>query len=1122
MAIQALVMGFGGTGAHILTYVKEQAVLKYGAKPETVRFLLFDTIADWRPGATVRIAGGAGEETMAKGTETSLDPDREYYFLKDHDPTLRQYVYELLAPGGHPERHPQFKDWLHTPWLRDNIEKAQMEIVVGAAQQRQIGRFAIFQNAQKVVDQVRREVRELARESHGAPVNVWLVGSSAGGTGAGCLLDAAHLTRIAVGNQTVSVTGVIVLPEVYDDKAGIIRGRSYSLFRELNRFQLQGIPDKDRYLLDGKLVASSVLYDDRDQLRSIVPNKLFDNLFFVGSSCRSDDARTGFFTSVASAIDPFLDENAGPPLLEKSVNADAAASAFGAARLYVPKESLGELFAWQQVERYLRSASAFVEEDGRRRLASGSAKEREEGALSKAQALSPLFEKILELEGVDETIRKFARTLQPAQIVEEWYGTAAPQVIGLTLRPEEILDIKLTHAAPAYSWREHDPERVPVADRTTKTASEYRSAAKALGLGKEGRDASRDRFAQELEAVMRKYKDQDSSAQSFEKGRRLLFAKLSQHVRGKVDQMIFETIEQTSRFGVDETAPQQGTALTCLYQELREMLADSGPFRVIDHRIRLFIEALQKEEEQRQHEAVQAIQELREWKPRFLGGDAEALQVAARESVSDYFKVFQRDRLLADLQKLVREVQGRVEEWERIFRSTFDTLVIDPGSSCRADTVAQIKRLESRLARLARNPKARISVDPDWSPDRPGEDMLGYRQALAERCTVGDQGEPLAAAVLRSSSWQASVDARGRPVLRLSWESQGRSGESDVGDLAQLHQRLYGTFRAAIDNELKTTDVFDYLAWVERERRITAEQIAQTLNAAAVPLINAQGPETCHLAVRRPNDKEKERWISSISEELRKAIGVAGFEQVPYSDCDSINVFRIVKPTNLEDFRNVVDCRADYVHWQGEPVKPDDTHRRELKRAQVYHPFRPELEAWFIERRDQQLQQRRRDHAGHLSPRLARLLEDPAMLQAFVECVSTGAVLKSAEGNWIWHSGREEIGLTVDGAGDDVIRAAVVFVLQKREGFAHGLRKIDLEAARRSARERAQEAKKTVAQVCAEFLASGLDNLLRELRPAEHGQIERDRDGLRMLFEFYGQQTTKTELDRRTDLMHNV
>ena len=186
MATQALVLGFGGTGAHILTFLKEQAVLKYGAKPESIRFLLFDTIADWKPGETVKILGGAAEEKLAAGREegTSLDPNTEYFFLSDHDPDLEKHVYEYLAQAGDHDRLPHLKDWLHAPWLSLNVQRARLNILEGAAQQRQIGRFAMFQNAEAIVQQIRTEMRRLKQAAQGAAINVWLVGSSAGGTGA--------------------------------------------------------------------------------------------------------------------------------------------------------------------------------------------------------------------------------------------------------------------------------------------------------------------------------------------------------------------------------------------------------------------------------------------------------------------------------------------------------------------------------------------------------------------------------------------------------------------------------------------------------------------------------------------------------------------------------------------------------------------------------------------------------------------------------------------------------------------------------------------------------------------------------------------------------------------------
>ena len=48
MAKAALILGFGGSGAQTLTFVKEIAVWKEGRAPEELSFLLFDTIEGWK------------------------------------------------------------------------------------------------------------------------------------------------------------------------------------------------------------------------------------------------------------------------------------------------------------------------------------------------------------------------------------------------------------------------------------------------------------------------------------------------------------------------------------------------------------------------------------------------------------------------------------------------------------------------------------------------------------------------------------------------------------------------------------------------------------------------------------------------------------------------------------------------------------------------------------------------------------------------------------------------------------------------------------------------------------------------------------------------------------------
>src|SRR5687768_12634532 len=149
MAMQALVLGFGGTGAHILTALKELTVLKHGRVPETIKFLLFDTIADWEPGK-VQSVGGASEEKTAKSDDAaaSLAPLTEYFQLHDFPPDLRTHVFDYLSSAGNPDAFPHLKDWLHAPWLSENVQPNQLAINIGAAQQRHIGRYAMFKNAE--------------------------------------------------------------------------------------------------------------------------------------------------------------------------------------------------------------------------------------------------------------------------------------------------------------------------------------------------------------------------------------------------------------------------------------------------------------------------------------------------------------------------------------------------------------------------------------------------------------------------------------------------------------------------------------------------------------------------------------------------------------------------------------------------------------------------------------------------------------------------------------------------------------------------------------------------------------------------------------------------------------
>ena len=159
--------------------------------------------------------------------EASLDPKTEYFYLQDGNPNLHDYVYQLLSSEQQIHNYPHLKNWLHANWLKQHIQQADLNIDLGASQQRQIGRFAIFQNHEMILQRMENLLQELAGRGGNVVLNVWLVGSAAGGTGAGCMLDAAFLTRLACNRRRAmgKIAGVVVLPEVYHGLFGISLGR---------------------------------------------------------------------------------------------------------------------------------------------------------------------------------------------------------------------------------------------------------------------------------------------------------------------------------------------------------------------------------------------------------------------------------------------------------------------------------------------------------------------------------------------------------------------------------------------------------------------------------------------------------------------------------------------------------------------------------------------------------------------------------------------------------------------------------------------------------------------------------------------------------------------------------
>ena len=1105
MAMQALVMGFGGTGAHILTALKELTVLKYGRVPETIKFLLFDTIADWQPGK-VQSVGGASEEKTAKSDDAaaSLAPLSEYFQLVDFPPDLSKHVFDYLSTAGNPDGFPHLKDWLHAPWLSENVQPNQLAINIGAAQQRHIGRYAMFKNADQIISHLRPILRRLSDLARGSDVNVWLIGSSAGGTGAGCLIDAAYLTRVAGDNLKIKVTGVIVLPNVYDNVPGISQGRAYSLLRELERVQEQGVPQDERYVDRNRqsLVSSRVVYDKDGQQVAVVKSRLFDDLFYLGSNCREEEQRKKFFTSVASAIDPYLDATSGPTLLERAVNDNAAASAFGAARVYVPSETFAEMFAWEQVAEYLRRVAAPKEVGDRvERLHAGSDQDRIDRADQKFRNLLELFKQLLDLETKPErTKESFARNeLDARQIVTLWYGLA-----GGNRTPDEQA-VLLSYAEPCYSLIESERPK-DTKEWETKTYRE--NAADPSGV-KEKQEESRTRFADKLEELKKRYTNPNGGERTFEKGRRHVLEAISNRLQKKVDDLfIAELAQRRAEFAQSESAPEQGTVLTQLFAEVTWMLSDQGPLRKAHQVIGKFVAAIASEESQRDDSYTRALQALRDSRKSGMldfGAWVESYQQAARDECTAYLRWHQKHALLKDMQQLVLNVDKRLRAWERLLSHLFDALVRrearGEGEASALFTVTQMHlkgTLEERLYRAARNRSALISFG-----EQPDPQMHGYQEELRSQSARG-----LAASLLSNSHWEASLTPDGLPALTLKIDSaELAQRQYSPRDVRALPQGLYQLFYRPINERLSNTDVFDYLIWLREHKNIEPETVIRHLNAEANALISAGAvPETRILIYREPIGGSKK----DLADALALRLGSPEAVERSYSDRNAIVLVKMKKPS-LNQIADIDDCQRDYFMLRADQENNNEAHDKKLRRAQVFHPFRQEMEAWYIER----FYLKKKNFTGvpTLPPRLTRLLEDPEMMQLFVHGIATGAVESTSDG-WVWHAPNDDVLLTnhEDDPTANVVKAAVIFALKQGEGRRDGRRPIPREIARQSIVKSAQERGRTRDEMLRSFITNRMDPFLYEHAP------ENLREALKMIFTFYCDSSTRTALQLRVNL----
>lgn len=307
MSRPGLIVGLGGTGQWVLTWLKRDLMLSHdGQMPSNVRLLAIDTNTQLEAG--VRMVGGRQEEAVRLGNVT-LGRGEFVYVGGDSMPLA-----ERVKQGD----YPNIGHWYHAQRWLDMMPPAAFVLDDGAGRIRQFGRMSIFKDIlneatgsriwralSNALDAVGKETSD----KHRLEINV--VGSFAGGTGSGMFIDIALLLRLMADQRDIHhvLRGFFALPSVFTSAPETdMLARTFAAWRELNRYMvvdsdfpmpvIEYVQDHPRFRTDPKK-----------------SKRIFDACYLVdskrGGTPIASEAKNGVHPMVAEIISALLDEYAG-------------------------------------------------------------------------------------------------------------------------------------------------------------------------------------------------------------------------------------------------------------------------------------------------------------------------------------------------------------------------------------------------------------------------------------------------------------------------------------------------------------------------------------------------------------------------------------------------------------------------------------------------------------------------------------------------------------------------------------------------------------------------------------------------------------------------------------------
>lgn len=383
MTRPAIIIGLGGTGQWVLTYLKKDLLeLNDGKMPDNVRLLAFDTVSQAEAKKTV-VGGDSGQaayEQAAKKIGTiELEPD-----------------YELVHIGG--DCKPLADEieagkWPHLNWFdvdywknKAGLGRDNWILDRGAGRFRQFGLLAVYKDLlggpvrSEILKRMNAAINEVMGNVEGdSSFEIIFVGSVAGGTGSSMLVPFGVLARKMCEGRPVRSRAIIVLPSAFSpgSTSDELYLRGGAALRELARAMMP--PEGYQ--------SSMTLVPNHPDYGRVTYSRPFDGIYFIDGS-RGDkpinkDPKYGVFPAIAAWARQILDDQSGEKFTNfVSTNASGSMAydpkrlaegvfgVFGAYSFYTPERTLRRTYQLKLANRILRELADPVKDGAGGKLVS--------------------------------------------------------------------------------------------------------------------------------------------------------------------------------------------------------------------------------------------------------------------------------------------------------------------------------------------------------------------------------------------------------------------------------------------------------------------------------------------------------------------------------------------------------------------------------------------------------------------------------------------------------------------------------------------------------------------------------------------------------------------------------